>query len=117
MHVMSLLRAVVVLAAIGLVVGFAHAADAPPQRDPFQVPPALYNERPAVDPAKPQPAATPGELKSYSTLHSLGFEWDLGGGDTNHNATCAVQYRRADETSWHEALPLFRVMYAGWYQD
>ena len=57
------------------------------------------------------------ELRSYSTLHSLGFEWDLGGGDTNHNATCRVAYRRSDETTWHEALPLFRVDYFGWYAD
>lgn len=92
-------------------------ADEPAKRDPLTLPPGYSNERPAVDPAQPLPAATPGELKSYSTLHSLGFEWDLGGGDTNHNATCRSQYRRADEQTWHDALPLFRVMYAGWYAD
>src|SRR5436190_9611589 len=95
----------------------AFAADEPAKPDPFTLPPGYSNERSATDPAKPLPAATPGELKSYSTLHSLGFEWDLGGGDTNHNATCKVQYRRTDETAWHEALPLFRVDYLGWYLD
>src|SRR5262249_16897356 len=84
------------------------------KRDPYTLPRGYGNEGKATDPPKPLPAATPGELESYSTLHSLGFEWDLGAGDTNHNATCKVAYRRGDETNWHEALPLFRVDYFGW---
>ena len=86
-----------------------------PKPDPFTLPEGYSNERTATDPAKPQPVAKPGELRSYSTLHSLGFEWDLGDGDTDHDATCRVAYRRTDETAWHDALPLFRVDYAGWY--
>src|SRR5204863_4287664 len=97
-------------------VASAPAAD-PPQRDPFAIPPGLMNEKLATDGAPRQPASAPGELKSYSTLHSLGFEWDLGQSDTDHDATCRVAYRRSDETMWHDALPLFRVDYAGWYQD
>lgn len=111
------LRTASVLAILSLPAASMFAADEPAKPDPFTLPPGYSNERFAVDPAKPHPAATPGALKSYSTLHSLGFEWDLGGGDTNHNATCKTQYRRTDETTWHEALPLFRVMYAGWYAD
>lgn len=99
-----------------LCAGTVFAAD-PPQRDPFTIPAELRNEKLATDGAPPQPTAAPGELQSYSTLHSLGFEWDLGLSDTDHDATCQVAYRRADETAWHEALPLFRVDYAGWYAD
>lgn len=98
-------------------VGVIFAADEPAKPDPFTLPPGYSNERFATDPTKPLPAATPGELQGYSTLHSLGFEWDLGGGDTNHNATCKVAYKRSDESAWHEALPLFRVDYLGWYLD
>ena len=57
-----------------------------------------------------------GELRSYATIHSLGFEWDIEG-DGNHDATCKVAYRRDDEKQWHDALPLFRVDYYGWYND
>lgn len=92
-------------------------AQEPAKTDPFTLPPGYSNERTATDPAKPQPATVPGELKMYSTLHSLGFEWDLGGSDTNHDAISQVIYRRVGETDWHEALPLFRVDYAGWYAD
>ena len=42
------------------------------------------------------------------TLVSLGFEWKISG-DDNRNAQVAVTYRRAGETAWHEALPLFRM--------
>jgi hypothetical protein len=92
----------------------ASAADEPAKRDPFTLPAGYSNARTATDPAKPQPTTEPGELRSYATLHSLGFEWDLAG-DTNHNAVCKVAYKRADEASWHDALPLFRVDYFGWY--
>ncbi len=108
--------AAVVLTAVVLA-SVVLAADSAAQRDPFTLPPGYSNEHLATDQAKPLPAAMPGELKSYSTLHSLGFEWDLGSSDTDHDATCRVAYRRSDETTWHEALPLFRVDYAGWYQD
>src|SRR5262245_640532 len=102
--------AVVLLALVAVL-----RAEDPAKPDPFKLPEGYANARTSTDPNKPQPSAMPGELKSYSTLHSLGFEWDLGQSDTNHNATCKVAYRRADETTWHDALPLFRVDYYGWY--
>src|SRR4051812_48454572 len=74
-----------------------------PKSDPFTLPEDYSNARRATDPAKPLPAAQPGELQQYSTLHSLGFEWDLGLSDTDHDATCRVAYRRVDEKDWHEA--------------
>ncbi|MBL8827190.1 MAG: right-handed parallel beta-helix repeat-containing protein [Planctomycetaceae bacterium] len=93
------------------------SADDVSKSESLTLPPGYANHRTATDPNQPQPAAKSGELKSYATLHSLGFEWDLGGSDTNHNATCRVAYRRSDKTAWHDALPLFRVDYAGWYAD
>jgi hypothetical protein len=42
------------------------------------------------------------------TLISLGFEWKIKG-DDNRNATVAVQYRKAGESNWREALPLLRI--------
>lgn len=61
-------------------------------------------------------ATAPGPLRHYSTIHSIGVEWDLTG-DANHNATCQVKYRAKDAADWKEALPLFRVDYDGWYAD
>jgi hypothetical protein len=55
-----------------------------------------------------------GEFREYSTIHSIGFEWDIVG-DANHNATCQVHYRRKGTAQWKDALPLFRVDYNGWY--
>src|SRR5262245_23865783 len=95
---------------------FAGWATAAEPADPLALPPGYSNARTATDPNKPAPAITPREVRNYTTLHSLGFEWDCQG-DTNHNATCTVAYRRADESTWHDALPLFRVDYGGWYGD
>jgi hypothetical protein len=61
-------------------------------------------------------ATTPGALRHYSTMHSIGVEWDLIG-DANHNAACQVHYRVKGAADWKDALPLFRVDYHGWYAD
>lgn len=53
---------------------------------------------------------SPGVLRSYSTIHSLGFEWDISG-DDNHDASCLLHFRRQGEDTWKEALPLYRVDY------
>ncbi len=42
------------------------------------------------------------------TLENLGFEWAITG-DTNRNASVAVEFRRTGETAWRKALPLVRV--------
>ena len=39
-----------------------------------------------------QRAATPGAVRAYATIHSLGIEWDISG-DTDHDATVFVRYR------------------------
>jgi hypothetical protein len=51
---------------------------------------------------------TPGTLRSYSTIYSIGIEWDISG-DDNHNAAARIQYRAENAQSWKEALGLFRV--------
>ncbi|MCE9613958.1 MAG: hypothetical protein K8T26_06745 [Lentisphaerae bacterium] len=43
-----------------------------------------------------------------STLHSLGFEWELTG-DDNRNARVAVSYRRTGATDWRDAMDLLRI--------
>ena len=56
----------------------------------------------------------PGQTRTYVTMHCIGVEWDVRG-DSNHDATCSVQYRKAGAAAWRAALPLFRVDYAWYY--
>src|ERR1700761_4653427 len=54
-------------------------------------------------------AVTPGAFViERPTLLSLGFEWKISG-DDNRNAAVAVPYRSHGESSWRQALPLFRM--------
>ena len=54
-------------------------------------------------------AVTAGEfIVEPATIHNLGFEWKISG-DDNRNATVAVAYRKAGETTWREAMPLLRI--------
>jgi hypothetical protein len=55
-----------------------------------------------------QDQTTPGEITNYSTIYSIGIEWDILG-DANHNATVAVHYRPEGKGKWKAALPLVRV--------
>ena len=59
-----------------------------------------------------QEAVAAGPMRSYSTYHSLGFEWDIAG-DTNHNATVGVRYRKMGETTFKPALDLMRIDWQG----
>jgi hypothetical protein len=61
-------------------------------------------------------AVQPAELRTYSTLHSIGIEWEVTG-DADHDAKCEVRYRKADAEPWRQALDLFRIDYHGWYGD
>ena len=51
---------------------------------------------------------TPGALRSYSTITSIGVEWDLAG-DADHDSMAAVEYRAAGSPAWRAAMPLVRV--------
>jgi hypothetical protein len=51
---------------------------------------------------------TPGAVRSYSTIYSIGIEWDILG-DADHDATAAVEFRPTSTTTWRRALPLMRV--------
>lgn len=64
----------------------------------------------------PDNAVTPGNARSYSTIHSVGIEWDVAG-DANHNAKCSVGYRAQGAGEWKTALPLFRIDWFGWYGE
>lgn len=54
-----------------------------------------------------------GNLQTYSTIKSIGVEWDITG-DVNHNAQCLVQYRINGSSTWLDAQPLFRVDFEGY---
>ncbi|MCD4750671.1 MAG: hypothetical protein K8R59_14970, partial [Thermoanaerobaculales bacterium] len=60
--------------------------------------------------AMSQGHSIPGEPRSYSTIYSLGLEWDMEG-DDDHDATCALSFRAQGEATWRQALDLFRVDY------
>ncbi len=57
---------------------------------------------------------TPGAIRTYSTISSIGIEWDIVG-DADHDATATVEFRvaGATATAWRPALPLVRVDYNG----
>ena len=55
--------------------------------------------------------ATPGEVRSYSTLRSIGIEWDISG-DPDLDTAVSVRFQREEESEWHEAMPLVRTHYA-----
>jgi len=59
-----------------------------------------------------QNGTTPGQVLTYSTIRSIGVEWDISG-DANHNARVSVQYRVQGTPTWSAALPLVRVDYNG----
>jgi len=62
--------------------------------------------------ASAQTGAVPGALRSYSTVYSIGLEWDVTG-DTNHDAAATLEFRKAGSLAWTPGLPLTRVNYNG----
>jgi hypothetical protein len=61
-----------------------------------------------------QTPCTPVQLRTDSTPTCISIEWDVSG-DSDHDATCGVQYREQASGEWKPALPLFRVDYQWWY--
>jgi hypothetical protein len=52
---------------------------------------------------------TPGEISTpFPTITNLAVEWQIGG-DDDLDAVCEVKYRKEDETTWREGMPLRRV--------
>lgn len=49
------------------------------------------------------------EPEVYSTIYSIGIEWNISEGDKNLNAQATVQYRKQGDLSWKQALPLIRA--------
>jgi hypothetical protein len=73
---------------------------------------ALYcGARPSILTAQTN-GGTPGAIRTYSTISSIGIEWGLVG-DADHDATVAVEFRVAGTTAWQSAMPLVRVDYNG----
>ena len=60
-------------------------------------------------------ACTFGELRTDATPYCISIEWDVGG-DANHNAACAVEFRKPGST-WQKAMPLMRVDFRWWYNE
>jgi regulation of enolase protein 1 (concanavalin A-like superfamily) len=58
--------------------------------------------------AQAQSSLTPGGLTAYSTIHAIGYEWDLSG-DTDHDAYLEVAYRPAAGGAWAPASRGLRV--------
>jgi regulation of enolase protein 1 (concanavalin A-like superfamily) len=59
-----------------------------------------------------QTSTASGAVTAYSTIYSLGVEWDITG-DTNHDARVDVEYKSAASAAWLPASPLIRVDYNG----
>jgi hypothetical protein len=57
-------------------------------------------------------ATTPGAVRSYSTITSIGVEWTIAG-DADHDAAAEVEFRAAGTQAWRAAMPLVRVDYNG----
>jgi hypothetical protein len=66
----------------------------------------------AAPTAAPASGISPGSVRAYATIHSIGIEWEMTG-DSNHDARAAVQYRARDTKTWASALDLVRVDYKG----
>jgi hypothetical protein len=66
----------------------------------------------AAPPPPPPPGAaiTVGQIiVDNPTLETIGVSLPIAAGDTNHNASVAVRYRRSGDPTWKDALPLLRV--------
>lgn len=62
-------------------------------------------------PAFAQSSTQPGQLTAYSTIYSIGVEWDILY-DTNHNAVVDVAYRDPSG-AWRQASRLVRIDFNG----
>jgi hypothetical protein len=63
----------------------------------------------AQDASKDSNATAAGDLYvEPSTLHSLGFEWNVQG-DDNRNCRVTVEFRRAGDADWRKAEDLLRI--------
>ena len=57
-------------------------------------------------------SVSPGALLTYSTIYSVGLEWDVAN-DADHDATATVEYRVTGAAQWRAAGALVRVDYNG----
>src|SRR5690606_34749993 len=59
-----------------------------------------------------QTATTPGGVLGYSTIYSIGIEWDIAG-DSNHDAVVILEYRAAGAGDSKAGGRLVRIDYEG----
>jgi Right handed beta helix region len=62
----------------------------------------------AVLKAQSANATVPGIIRSYSTIYSIGIEWDVLG-DADHDAAVGVEFRVLGSSTWLRGFPLVRV--------
>jgi len=75
--------------------------------------PALYDD---VNGSEPNGIIIDALTVDSGTFHSIGINWDVGGGDQNYDATVTVKYRKVGDPLFKNAANLFRQDYA-WYWD
>jgi len=98
-----------VLPAAGILLGMAVFSGTA-RGNPVEVPPdgAVLPAAIFLNPQDPNDTA-PGDLYvEPSTLHSLGFEWQIAG-DENRNSRVAVAYRKSPNGPWRQGLDLLSI--------
>jgi hypothetical protein len=58
--------------------------------------------------ANAQSSTISGDLIAYSTIYSIGVEWDIAN-DADHDARVDVEYQASGSGAWLAASPLIRV--------
>jgi len=57
-------------------------------------------------------SVNPGTLETYSTMHSIGVEWNVLD-DDNLDADGSIEYRTFGASQWQDGLKLFRIQFDG----
>ena len=73
-------------------------------------PPAPFLPSPGTSKNKKTTVLASSLRQFRSTMNSISVEWDLSG-DSNHNATSTLFYRKKGSSSWTETLGLQRIDY------
>ena len=58
--------------------------------------------------AAPQDAIIPGQTRADATFDHIGVLWSIDG-DTDHDSTMTLEFRKPTESSWHPGAPAVRA--------
>jgi uncharacterized repeat protein (TIGR01451 family) len=58
--------------------------------------------------AAPEDAVTPGVIRTDATFENLSAIWWING-DSNHNSSMTLEYRKTGESAWHAGAPAGRA--------